>query len=494
MAENIEEKTALVKELCQKSLYFLCTEFLGYKDWDKVHDDLMLFLMKPAKKKALLLPRGHLKSSLVTIGFSIMKILENPNIRILIANQIWDMSRKFLSEIKGHLEASHLKELFGPFMSSKWNADEITIKQRTKPLKEGTITTTGVEAEQTGGHFDLIILDDLMGIQNSATVEQRDKAKRFRRSMINLLDPGGTLLEIGTRWSLDDTFSVILENEMKYYDVMIRKVVEDGKIIFPKHFSQRFDKRKKDWIHVPEENCLDYVEHLKASMPLDEYLAQYENNPISSENQLFKEEMFRYWQYLPDALNVVMCVDLAVSMASTADYTAISVVGMDSEWNLYVVDYLRGKWRPHEVVKAIFEMQSKWKPRTVGMEVNGFQRTYKMAVEEEMKMRGNYFSIEEVNNGPDKSKEARIKSLEPFYREGKVLHAGWMKGKEMEVELMQFPKGRHDDVIDSMCMALNFLRPAAATYVRIGAPPGSYEEMAQYADYYNQKIDFLRYL
>lgn len=480
-----DPKLLKIAELCKSSLHFLCTQFLGYSDWDNggvdgVHDRVEALLLRPSKKKALLLPRGHLKSSLVTIAYTVQRILQNPNVRVLIANQIWDMSRRFLQEIKAHLEQSQLKFLFGNFVSARWNADDIIVRQRTKALKEPTIMTTGVEAEQTGGHFDLIILDDLTGLQNSQTPEQREKTKRFRRSMINLLDPGGTLLEIGTRWHLDDTFSVIFEKELKYYDVMVREVVENGKIIFPKHFSKKFDPKKKDWTSVPTENCMDYIEHLKASMPLDEFMAQYCNRPIALENQIFKKEFFKYWDRRPEGLYVAMGVDLAISQKTDADFTAAVVLGMDKSYRVYVLDYIRGKWSPADIVKNIFDMQAKWKPYAVGMEINGFQRTLKLAVEEEMRRRKTYFPVEEIRTGPEKSKENRIKSLEPFYRRGDMHHAKWMDGKEMETELLTFPKGRHDDIIDAMAMALPFLSPGISQ-TAAGAEPGTWEFVEQQA-------------
>lgn len=455
-------ETERLKYCVSKSLLLLCTEFLGYKDWDVIHDDVEKFLARPSKKKALVIPRNHLKSTFATIGFSIMKILQNPNIRILICNQVWDMSRSFLREIKEQLESSQLKYLFGEFVSAKWNEDEIIVKQRTRPLKEPTIRTAGVESEQTGGHYDLIILDDLVGLQNSQTPEQREKAKRFRRSMINLLEPGGQVIECLTRWHLDDTFAEVLEKERKYYDVMVRKVVENGKLIFPKKFARKFDPIRKDWTMVNDPTCMDYIEHLKQSMPLDEFSAQYLNQPFSSEKQLFKPEYFRYWSQRPDGLYLGMAVDLAISEERQADETAIVVCGMDREWKLHVLDYIKGRWKPSDVINNIFSMRSKWRPHTVGMETNGFQRTIKLACEEEMRQRKDYFPIEEIRTGPEKSKVERIKTLEPFYRDGRVLHAAWMKGKDLEIELQTFPKGRHDDVSDALSMCLPLLHPGTA--------------------------------
>lgn len=477
------EQVAEIKDLATRSLYFLCTQFLGYKDWENgtngVHDDIEKMLLRPARKKALLLPRGHQKTSLVTIAFSIQQILKNPNVRILIANGVWDISRKFLDEIKGQLEGSQLKYLFGEFVSARWNADEIIVKQRTKPLKEPTILTTGVEAETTGGHFDVILLDDLTGLQNSQTPEQRNKTKRFRRSMINLLEPGGLLVEIGTRWSLDDTFSEIFEKERRYYDIMVRKVIENGKLIFPMKFAKKFDARRKDWMNVDDATCMDYVDHLKASMPLDEFSAQYENEPMSTETQLFKPEMFRYWGERPRELFVGMAIDLAISEQRSADETAIVVCGMDKDWKLYVLDYIKGHWRPSEVIENVFSERSKWRPHVVGMETNGFQRTLKLACEEAMRKRQEYFSIEEIRTGPEKSKVERIKTLEPFYRDGRVFHASWMKGKDLEIQLQTFPKGKRDDITDAMSMCLPLLHPGVQMTERIEDDWDRWTKLAQ---------------
>jgi predicted phage terminase large subunit-like protein len=452
-----------VKDYLKKSLYFLCTSMLNYPDWDKVHDDMEILLRRPSRRKACVIPRNHLKSTFGTIGFSIYSILNNPNIRILICNQVWDISRSFLREIKEQLENSQLKYLFGEFVSAKWNEDEIIVRQRTKPLKEPTIKTAGIETEQTGGHYDLIILDDLIGLNNSQTPEQREKAKRFRRSMINLLEPGGVVVENMTRWHLDDTYSEIVDKERKYYDIMIRQVVgKDGKLIFPKKFARKFDPVKKDWVMVDDPTCMDYIEHLKASMPLDEFSAQYLNQPFSSEKQLFKPEMFKYWDKRPEGLFIAMACDLAISEAKQADETALVVCGMDRDYKLYVLDYIKGRWRPSDVVRNIFDMRDKWKPNAVGMEVNGFQRTLKLAVEEEMRKTRNYFPVEEIKTGPEKSKEQRIKILEPFYRDGNVYHAQWMKKKDLEIELQTFPKGKHDDLIDAMSMCLPLLHPGTA--------------------------------
>ena len=145
------------KDLCKDSLYFLCKRVLGYDDWDDVHTELEIFMKKAALRKLILLPRGHLKSSIVTKGYTIQRILCNPNVRVLIANEVWDNARKMLFEIKELLTTkSDLPHFFGRFDTFRWNADEIVVRQREKALSAPTVGTTGVEAEVTSLHYDCL--------------------------------------------------------------------------------------------------------------------------------------------------------------------------------------------------------------------------------------------------------------------------------------------------------------------------------------------------
>lgn len=468
-----------LREACRSSLHFLSTEILGYNDWDTVHDDLEVFIRRPSAKKAILLPRGHLKTSIATIALPVQEILKNQNIRILLANQVWDRARDMLSEIKAHLsDHSALSQIFGGFSSERWNQDGITVRGRTVPHKEPTIFTTGVEAETTGGHYDLIILDDLMGLQNSQTPEQRQKVKRFRRSMINLLEPGGRLLEIGTRWHLDDTFAEIFEKESEYYDVHIREVVEDGKIIFPKKFNKKYDRARKVWVPVIAPT-MDFIDYLKKSMPIHEFSAQYLNRPMAGDQALFKPEYFKRWTQRPQNLFISMAIDPAISEQRGADFTAISVVGMDEKGNWFVLDTLKGRWPVSQIVDHIFTTYSKWRPSIVALETNTYQKVLKFYLEEQMRVRKVHFPITELKHYTNQSKENRIKALEPYYRDGLVYHASWMKSLEDELE--SFPYGAHDDEADCLSFHLETL-VRGTPESDPGVPEGSWEALRREAE------------
>src|SRR3990167_1864398 len=70
-----------------------------------VHQEMCEFIDKNKKrKKLLLIPRAHLKSTVVTVGRALQAIVTNPSVRILIANATYGNACSFLTEIKRHLK------------------------------------------------------------------------------------------------------------------------------------------------------------------------------------------------------------------------------------------------------------------------------------------------------------------------------------------------------------------------------------------------------
>jgi hypothetical protein len=208
-----------LQEKCKTDLRFLCVHILGMEDWeDGLHDELAKELDSKSNHKLFLIPRGHLKSSIITVGWTIQQVLRNPNIRILITNAVWDLARNFLREIQGLLQdKSLLAAIFGSFdgTGSRFTEDYIIVSQRTKGIiKEPTISTGGVEKALTGMHFDIIIHDDLVEQNNINTPEQVRKIIQFRQNCLDLLDPGGIEVIVGTRWAMGDLYGFIIENEM----------------------------------------------------------------------------------------------------------------------------------------------------------------------------------------------------------------------------------------------------------------------------------------
>lgn len=210
-------ESAKLRHKFEKSLYNTAKYLLGYKDLTtKTHARVCDALEAPTKRKIIVMPRGTFKSSICSVSYPVWTLINNENARILIDSELYTNSKNFIREIKTHLEGGLITQLFGEFKSDKrWAESDIIIKQRTKVLKEASITASGIGTQKTSQHFDLIIMDDMNSDGNSGTQEGRQKVINHYRHNIAILEPGGTLVIVGTRHSANDLIGEVLNTEFE---------------------------------------------------------------------------------------------------------------------------------------------------------------------------------------------------------------------------------------------------------------------------------------
>ena len=172
----------------------------------------------------------------------------------------------------------------------------------------------------------------------------------------------------------------------------------------------------------------------------------------SPDAQRFRRDMFRYYDphtLRRESMSVYMTVDLASSKADSADYSVCCVVGVTPEGMWQVLDCWYGRVTPVEHMDEIFRMVSKWRPQVVGIEKVQYQAAMLAFLEKEMPRRNIFFTVKPLIAATHK--ESRIDVLQPRFAVGGVWFpagAGWLA--EMEGELLAFPAGAHDDLIDAL--------------------------------------------
>jgi len=315
--------------------------------------------------------------------------------------------------------------------------------RRNFRLKEETIEVMGAEAKVVGRHYDYIKKDDLVTPETVTTQEQIDKTIDWDRFSISLFDLPQTGEEdyIGTRYHDRDLYGHLLENrpEIKPY---IRQAIENGKPTFP----ERYDKKDLEQIRIRQGSYI--------------FSCQYQNEPISQEDATFRKDWINYYEILPDNLRYVMAVDPAISDKPGADFSAIVVVGTDSGRppQMYIADYIREKVLPYRLIDKIFAMHDLYHPIETGIETVSFQKMLKFALQDEMKKRDKYIVIKELKPSRITTKEMRIMALQPRFELGTIFIK--KNHTELEDELLRFPRGRHDDLVDALSYCLEMIAPA----------------------------------
>lgn len=211
-----ERATEKLRHDCKASLYELATRLLKFDDINmETHGDIIRCLESDIPRKLICVPRGCLKSSIACVAYPIWRLINNPNLRILIDSELYTNSCTFLRQIKLNLESPIFEILFGRFKSKTWNESEVIINQRSSMLKEATITVGGIGTTKVGQHYDLIIADDMNSPKNSNTPENASKVVDHYKFNLSILEPDGEYVIIGTRYSDSDLIGYVLSNELR---------------------------------------------------------------------------------------------------------------------------------------------------------------------------------------------------------------------------------------------------------------------------------------
>jgi len=165
----------------------------------------------------ILAPRGHGKSTILTISWSLWKLCLDRELRILIVSNTFDQAGAFLREIKQHLESNRrLKDIYGEFIGSPWSEHEITLSRRKRRAKEASVTALGLGGPVITRHYDLIILDDVVDEENARTSAQREKTLTwYYKTVLPTLEPEGEVHILGTRYHYQDLYGHLLEADLK---------------------------------------------------------------------------------------------------------------------------------------------------------------------------------------------------------------------------------------------------------------------------------------
>lgn len=241
---DVNEQLIVANELIKKAaladFHVFAKYVLGYKDivW-RTHGEAISTLEANASRKIIVLPRGTFKSSLCDVAYPMWRLEQDPDLTILLDSELYTNSANFIREIKQHYSSERYTRIFGQREGSKWGESEIIVKHRTRYMrglrKEASITAGGVGTTKVGQHYDLIIGDDYNSPSNSDTPEKCEKVINHVRYNMNILNPLGEYIFVGTRYAERDVIGWLLKdilNEPHFADgiMKFKDKIKDGEI------------------------------------------------------------------------------------------------------------------------------------------------------------------------------------------------------------------------------------------------------------------------
>ena len=403
--------------------------------------------------------REHGKSSIITFGLTIFNIINDPDVTIGIFSHTRPIAKAFLRLIMRELESNRtLHALFPDVLwgtdtkqSPKWSEDDgIIVKRKSNP-NEATIEAWGlVDGQPVSKHFKVLLYDDIVVRASVTTPDMIAKTMTALQESYSLgVSPGGRRRFAGTRWHFNDAYSTVMKLGTAKPRVYPGKEggTEDGRSIY--------------W---PEEV---HAEKRRDMGPYV-YAAQILMNPLADALQGFKREWLRFYKKLEPAqikrMNVYILVDSANAKRKDSDYTAMWVIGLNSDGNYYALDIIRDRINLTERADRLMTLHRKFAGLGCNIKQVRYERYGIMADIDHIKTvqeSENYrFDITEV--GGATAKDDRIRRLLPLFEAGKFYLPETLYKTDyqripvdlvnsfVEEEYMAFPVSVHRDMFDAL--------------------------------------------
>jgi hypothetical protein len=421
--------------VCRDHFRFFMEGVIGLKN-EAFHNDLDDQISDPEHKKiAISAARGSGKSTHLSVAYPLYLIANNHNLRILLISSTAQVSKSFLSEIIGHIDRNEEYKMYSMFtdpmgkgviprmknyakMRENWSGDSIVIDRDQLNLKDPTINAVGVFGSILSKRSDVIICDDLVTQENSATENQRKKIIDWiYTTIMPVLVPGGRFIYLGNTWHQDDLVARLMKDPQFDYKKKMPAIISESthpelwerwaQFIMDESF-ETMDRR----IHAQEY----YLAH-KAEMdegvkvmwpsrfPYSDLYLQRLTNPYAFARMMQCDPSDRPDQRFKDAWLEAACkkgaklklglgkrenfemeivtegVDLAISEESGSDDTALlildkvkySKVDGIKMGDIIVRDIIRGKMSPNEVKENIKSHYENVKPDGIRVETVGYQ-------------------------------------------------------------------------------------------------------------------------
>lgn len=410
------------------------------------HQEMLEFILESiyARKNCIVLePRGAAKT---TWGNTILLAWLScmfPDLRIGLISNTATQSLDFSRAIRYTLESNDRhREIFGDCVSpQKWRDMEWLHKDsKWHGSKDVTLYATGCGGPIISKRFDLILCDDILDAENTATPEAREKVETwFTQTLMPCLTPDGVVVMLGTRWAEEDWYEKLLTPTEKGGRGWRSKVV--GAL------QETTDGITSYW---PEHWPVDKLQEMKAELGTPMFMCAYQND-ISGlmAGDVFQSRYFQYFEELPSDghYTTVMGIDLASSEKERADFTARVTTSRDQQGNYYVRSFHQDK-REYGHAEFVRDGFHAYRPDLVVVENQQFQSTL---VQEIMH---DYPYIPVEGKSTDSDKTTRARAVAAKYEGRKVFHHESLRGSEFETQLKAFPKG-HDDLVDALGFSMD---------------------------------------
>ena len=386
------------------------------------------------------MPPRHGKSMTTSQLFPAWYLGRNPAKSIIASSYGAELANDFGRRVRGFV----VDDLHRAIFPDCRVVDDSNAVHRFGLTAGGNYYAVGAGGPITGRGADLLLIDDPIKSRedaNSAAV-RRSLQSWYQDVAYTRLQPGGAIVLIQTRWHEDDLAGWLLREHAS----------EGWKVIsLPALAEQNEGWRNEGDALWSEKFPIETLARIREAIGSSAWASLYQQRPTTSAGAVFRKDWWRTCTTTAECYRVVLSLDCAFKTGKENDYSVVAVVG-EAKDGFYIRHVSRGRWEFPELRRQAEALAEIWRPNNVLIEDAASGQSLIQALKAETRL-----PILPVK--PMGDKVSRAHAVSPLVESGRVFlpaEAPWLA--DFVDEMTSFPAAPHDDQVDAITQALNYLR------------------------------------
>lgn len=405
-------------------------------------------------------PPRHGKSTIVSERLPVFFMGRNPDKTYIGASHTQTLANKFSRSARSIAMSPESQFIFPQLQLSK---DRTAVEEWTT-TRGGEYKAVGVGTGVSGSGSHIFSVDDpVKGAKEASSQLTRDRIWDWYRSeAYPRLAPGGGVIITMTRWNEDDLCGrIILMQKEDFEDEFKEKYVVFS---FPAIAEHDEEFRKEGEALHPERYPIERLNRIRRLVGSYYWGALFQQRPSPAQGGFFQRKNFRYFERsgddfvlhesgavkrkirASDIIAIYQVVDPAGTEKKESDFFALLTFAMTKDYDLILLDLFHEKAETTRHQTIIEQQYIRSRPFRIVVE----HTTFGINIFQYFKRTG--LPIYAIK--ADRSKPLRAGAAQLDYENGKIYHptgAPWLV--EAEGELLAFPNGKHDDIVDVIAYA-----------------------------------------
>lgn len=484
-------------------------------DWHRRRRNGTPLERRRGKALAVAAPRGHAKSTLVSLIFPIHDLVFQTERYTVLISATLPQAKQRLRNLRRELSQNpHLRALWGDWLtaqSREWTTRRVTVGEAAVEVFSAGTELRGIS--HGPWRPTKIILDDAEDSEAVESPERREALRTWFNEVVeNLGDRFTHLQVIGTVLHPESLLQELLRRPdfeaMLFKSVEAWATAEDLWDAWRRLFTDLDDPAREEHARAffethrdamlagaqvlwPEKEDYETLMRQLVTRGRAAFFQEKQNEPLAAETLVFDVRRLALFDLADGQIrsergeprplaNLALALYLDPALGregGRGDHAAIVVAGRDEVGRIWVLDVWIRRATPATQAQELVALAQRWGARRAGVEFNGFQELLADLIERARAAAGAAFSVEGVRHTANKV--ARISRLEPEVANGWILFRRGLAPEFLQ-QLGQFPRGAHDDGPDALEGAVAMLERGVAVRGKRTGPRPALRQLRTY--------------